>query len=129
MGDIFLKKILFGIIVTITSPVWIPLCMLYGAIVGPIGYAVFFFQNLNENYICQELRYQEYLKRRDAGDIDPLEPKLSSPSSFVFTSILFSPVILLISLVLGIMFGWIKAIDVFYKRLYRRFFPIDWARI
>ncbi|OGC09944.1 hypothetical protein A3J90_02665 [candidate division WOR-1 bacterium RIFOXYC2_FULL_37_10] len=123
------KKILFALIMTATSPLWLLLCMLYGIIIGPVGYAVFFFQNLHENFIVQQFKYEDYLKRKETGNIDPLEPSLSSPSSFAVTSFLFSPVIIVISLILGIMFGWIKAIDIFYKRTYRKFFAIDWEAV
>ena len=123
-----MAKLLFYILMTVTFPVWFPLCLVYGIIIGPVGYMVFFFQNLHDNYYYEQLKYEEYLKesKEISGSNEERLPSPSSPSQFILSSILFSPVIIFISLILGIMFGWIKAVESFCKKSYRKFFPIDW---
>lgn len=128
-------KTLFYLLMIITLPVWFPLCIIYGIIVGPIGYFILMRQNAYDIHQQNKYEYEDYLKKKQAGkwpqrqviqnpqggstviNEPPQQPKpLNSLPVHILSSFI-------IAIPLGVLIGPVNAVRIFWRRMLFRFFP------
>ena len=123
-------KVLYYLLLLLFAPIWAPLCFAYGLVSGTIGYVIFFYQNAQSNYLYDRITLEEGLREAKGAEKEEISKKIKSLNlKFVFNTIVIFPFILILSLVFGFMFGWIKALEVFFKKTHRLFFGFDWRSL
>lgn len=125
-------KFIYYFLMTLTAPIYIPLCILYGLIIGPIGHQFFLFQYHRDAYLRNIPKYRAY----KTGAWKPAQEKFNrvdgtwtyespppSPLQFIFILIFFEVGMLPLSIFWGVISGPISAIFTFQRRIYLKFFP------
>lgn len=133
-------KLTFVAIMIFTSPIWFPLCIIYGIIIGPIGYWVLFIQGFSDGYLFNKIDYEKYLQQKASGEwkdgylnystglfVKNILP--DSPRMYIVkvcclilgSAVIFVP--------LGIITGPISAVQFFWRRLFLSFFPDEILKI
>ncbi|MFA5097043.1 MAG: hypothetical protein WC490_00230 [Candidatus Margulisiibacteriota bacterium] len=129
-----LSKALFVIVMILFVPIWLPLMVVYGMIIGPIGYAILFYQKFYEDYLLEKKLYKHYLVLKKVGrweeetrDPDTGERKKntppSSPRRAAFDVAILTALMFVVMFLFGIIAGPIKAIILFCRRMYFYAFP------
>lgn len=125
---------LFVIVMIIFAPIWLPLMVVYGAIIGPIGYAILFYQKFYEDYLQEKRRYRQYLVLKKVGrwkneykDPDTGEMKKNtpppSPKRAALDVAIYTAIMAVVMFLVGIIAGPVRAIIIFCRRMYFYAFP------
>lgn len=129
-----MAKLLFVFVMLLFSPIWLPLMVVYGIIIGPVGYAILFYQRFYEEYLYEKRRYKHYLILKKVGrwedeirDPDTGERKKnippSSPRRAAFDVAILTALMFAVMFLFGIVAGPVKAIIFFCRRMYFYAFP------
>ncbi|MEK7376365.1 MAG: hypothetical protein AABZ57_04265 [Candidatus Margulisiibacteriota bacterium] len=129
-----LSKILFVVVMLIFLPIWLSLMVVYGMIIGPIGYAILFYQKFYEDYLLEKKLYKRYLVLKKVGrwederkDPDTGERKKNvppaSPRKAAFDVAVLTALMFVVMFLFGVIAGPIKAIILFCRRMYFIAFP------
>ena len=129
-----MAKLLFVLVMVIFSPIWLPLMVVYGMIIGPIGYAILFYQKFYEDYLLEKKLYKHYLVLKKVGrweaeikdpytgsrekNIPPSSPRKAAFDVAILTALMF-----VVMFLFGVIAGPIKAIILFCRRMYFYAFP------
>ncbi|MFA5097842.1 MAG: hypothetical protein WC490_04370 [Candidatus Margulisiibacteriota bacterium] len=129
-----MAKLLFVLVMLLFAPIWLPLMVVYGMIIGPIGYAILFYQKFYEDYLLEKKLYKHYLvlkkvgrwedERRDpyTGSREKNVPP-SSPRKAAFDVAILTALMFVVMFLFGVIAGPIKAIILFCRRMYFMAFP------
>ena len=129
-------KFWFYLLMIITAPIWALLCIIYGLIIGPIGFQFFLFQYHRDAYLRNLPKYNKYLEEVKTGTYKPIEDKFNpvygtwtyeppppSPLKMIFILLFFNIGMIPLSIIWGIIVGPISAMELFWRRIYFKFFP------
>ncbi|MFA5105187.1 MAG: hypothetical protein WC527_08440 [Candidatus Margulisiibacteriota bacterium] len=129
-----MSKIFFVIVMMIFLPIWLPIMVIYGMIIGPIGYAILYYQRFYEDYLYEKKRYKHYQILKKVGrwedeyrDSDTGERKKnvppSSPRKAAFDAAILTAIMFVVMFLFGIIAGPAKAVILFCRRMYFIAFP------
>ena len=129
-----MAKILFTYAMILFAPIWLPIMVVFGMILGPIGYAVLFYQRFYAYYLFEKKEYKRYLVLKKVGrwekesrdpdtgrmedNIPPESPKKAAFMLAVMTGVMFVGMFLF-----GVVAGPVRAIMIFWRRMYYFAFP------
>lgn len=118
----------------VLSPIWLPIMVVFGVILGPIGYAILYYQNFYADYLYEKNQYKRYLILKKVGrwkdesrdpdtgimtkNIPPASPKKAALDVAIMTTIMF-----IVMFLFGIIAGPVRAIIIFWRRMYYFTFP------